>query len=289
MKILVFGNGQLGQELNFLAEQDSKLTLVVYDFPEADISSLTNVTTISKKEAPQFIVNAAAYTAVDKAENDEATAFEVNAIGPQNLALTCKDLDIPLIHVSTDYIFDGESTQPYQISDIPNPQSAYGRTKLAGEWAIQSTWPKHYIFRTAWVYSVFGNNFVKTMLRLGAERDELGIVADQIGSPTNARDLASAILQTIQNSTNSSSHFGTYHYTNKGSCSWHDFACEIFKIAKTKGLKTPKRVKGIRTEDFPVLAKRPSYSVMSLDKCKDLNLKMIDWKESLYNFFKEPK
>lgn len=295
-KLLVFGAGQLGQELKYLLSQSPSFDLAIYDYPVGDITSLEKVTKLAQEEGPQFIINAAAYTAVDKAESDEANAFAVNATGPHNLALLAKNLDIPLIHVSTDYVFSGDANEPYQTDDLANPQSSYGRTKLAGEWAVQALWPKHFIIRTAWVYSVFGNNFVKTMLRLGEERDELKIVGDQIGSPTNARDLAQGIIdlclsveqssQEVSGAELQSAPYGIYHYTNSGECSWYDFASEIFRLAKERGLKTPSTVKPIKTEEYPTPAKRPAYSVLSLDKMSKLS-QIRPWEKGLKDFFDE--
>ena len=295
-KLLVFGEGQLGQELKYLLSQSSSFDLAIYDYPVGDITSLEKVTELAEVEGPQFIINAAAYTAVDKAESDEANTFAVNAMGPHNLALLAKSLDIPLIHVSTDYVFNGEAKQPYEPGAVANPESAYGRTKLAGEWAIQSLWQKHFIVRTAWVYSVFGNNFVKTMLRLGEERDELKIVADQIGSPTNARDLAQGIIDlclSVEESKEGANGtelqqapYGVYHYTNSAECSWYDFACEIFSLAKEKGLKTPSTVMPIKTEEYPTPAKRPAYSVLSLDKMSKIS-QIRPWDKALKDFFND--
>ena len=262
MVVLVTGaNGQLGQSIQFIANKYPNIQFVYTDFQEMDITNLESCQTNFEKYKPHFCINTAAYTAVDKAESEPEKAHFINAKGAENLAKVCKENDTILLHISTDFIFDGTSTSlsmttGYKETDIPNPQSVYGQTKLDGEIAIQKTWEKHFIIRTSWVYSQFGNNFMKTMLRLASERDSLSVVSDQIGTPTNAVDLAEVLIKIIQSS-NYQSSFGIYNFSNEGQCSWYDFANEIFH---QKGIKID--LKPIPTSAYPTPAKRPAYSVL---------------------------
>ena len=229
------------------------------------------------KNKINVIVNCAAYTAVDKAEKEPNQADAINHLAVKSLANIAKSQSIKLIHISTDYVFDGTAHKPYKESDSTNPQSVYGKTKLDGEQAMQAINPVNsIIIRTSWVYSEFGNNFVKTMLRLGKERDELNVVCDQIGTPTNARDLAKAILETIPQLTNDNVEI--YHYSNAGVCSWYDFAQTIFEINNIKC-----QVKPIPSEAYPTPAKRPYYSVIDKGKIvKKFDLDINHWRTSLY-------
>ncbi|MCW1146912.1 dTDP-4-dehydrorhamnose reductase [Flavobacterium lacisediminis] len=278
MVVLVTGaNGQLGQSIQFIADKHPNIQFVYTDFQEMDITNLESCQTVFSKYKPQFCINTAAYTAVDKAESEAEKAQLINAIGPENLAKICKEFDTILVHISTDFIFDGTSKTPYLESDIPNPQSVYGQTKLDGEIAIQKNWEKHFIVRTSWVYSQFANNFMKTMLRLASERDNLSVVNDQIGTPTNAVDLADVLLNIITKDEIQISHFGTYNFSNEGVCSWYDFANEIFHQSKISIHLNP-----IPTEAYPTPAKRPAYSVLDKTKIKKVFGVLIkDWKESL--------
>ena len=230
MVVLVTGaNGQLGQSIQFIANQYPNVQFIYTDYQELDITNFESCHTVFAKYKPQFCINTAAYTAVDKAESEAEKAHLINVIGPENLAKVCKEYNTILLHISTDFIFDGTSTQPYLETDIPNPKSVYGQTKLDGELAVQKNWEKHFIIRTSWVYSQFANNFMKTMLRLASERDSLSVVNDQIGTPTYAVDLAEVLMNIIQSSiTNKPSPFGIYNFSNEGVCSWHDFASAIF-------------------------------------------------------------
>ena len=263
MVVLVTGaKGQLGQSLQFIAPNYPELQFVFCDSKDLDITDLNNVKQIFKQFKPAYCINAAAYTAVDKAESEPEKAHSINVIGAKNLATVCAAHSTVLLHISTDFVFDGTASKPYTESDIPNPTGVYGQTKLDGEKAIQEIWNKHYIIRTSWVYSQFGNNFMKTMLRLASERDSISVVNDQIGTPTNAVDLAEVILKILtEHSKRNTEHYGIYNFSNEGQCSWYDFAKKIFEVNNiTINLKP------IPTSSFPTPAKRPSYSV--LDKAK---------------------
>lgn len=286
MVVLVTGaNGQLGQSIQFIAEKYPNIQFVYTDFQEMDITNLENCKTVFAKHEPQFCINTAAYTAVDKAESEQEKAHLINAVGPENLAKVCKEFDTILLHISTDFIFSGENRvtsrgveMPYLESDIPNPQSVYGQTKLDGELAIQKNWEKHFIVRTSWVYSQFANNFMKTMLRLASERDSLSVVSDQIGTPTNAVDLAETLVTIIQSSIiHHPSSFGIYNFSNEGVCSWYDFAKEIFH---QKGISID--LQPIPTSAYPTPAKRPAFSVLDKSKIKTtFPVEIADWKTSL--------
>ncbi len=295
MIVLVTGaNGQLGQSLQFVAEKFPKIDFIFYNSSELDITNLDQIKKVFEVCKPIFCINAAAYTAVDNAESEPEKAFAINVTGSKNLAEVCKKNNTTLFHISTDFIFDGTSQTPYKETDIPNPTGVYGQTKLDGEKAIQAIWAKYIIIRTSWVYSQFGNNFMKTMLRLASERESLSVLDDQIGTPTNAVDLAEALVSIIchmeltQNpveaqtvSSNfqlpTSNLFGIYNFSNLGQCSWYDFAKEIFKIHNVII-----DLKPITTASFPTPAQRPKFSV--LDKSKIIDIFQIDiksWEESL--------
>lgn len=280
MVVLVTGaNGQLGQSIKFIANKYPTIQFIYTDFDEMDITNIESCTNAFLKYKPQFCINTAAYTAVDKAESEPEKAHLINSIGPENLAKVCKEYDTILLHISTDFIFDGNSKTPYLESDLPNPQSVYGQTKLEGEIAIQNTWEKHFIIRTSWVYSQFGVNFMKTMLRLASERDSLSVVSDQIGTPTNAVDLAECLLTIISFDFRLSTFdcYGIYNYSNEGVCSWYDFAAAIFH---QKEIKID--LKPIPTSAYPTPAKRPAYSVLDKKKIKDtFNIEISEWKASL--------
>ncbi|GHT72610.1 NAD(P)-dependent oxidoreductase [Bacteroidia bacterium] len=265
MTVLVTGaNGQLGNELRVLATQYPALSFVFTDLPEGDITNSLNVNELVEKTQPQFVVNCAAYTAVDKAESDLALATLINATAVQNLTNACKQAGAYFIHISTDYVFDGKSCLPYRENDATNPQTVYGRTKLQGEnFALE--YDKSVVIRTAWLYSPFGNNFVKTMLRLGSEKSSINVVADQVGTPTYANDLARAILQIVHTTQQDASRFvgGLFHFSNEGVCSWYDFAVSIMQAAQL-----PCAVQAIDTTDYPTPAQRPAYSVLHKGKIK---------------------
>jgi dTDP-4-dehydrorhamnose reductase len=279
MVVLVTGSkGQLGQSIQHIASKYPELIFVYTDYLEMDITNLDKCDEVFLKYNPKYCINTAAYTAVDKAESEPEKAHLINAIGAENLAKFCKTFDTILIHISTDFIFDGTSIKPYLETDISNPQSVYGQTKLDGELAIQKTWEKHFIVRTSWVYSQFANNFMKTMLRLASERDSLSVVSDQIGTPTNAVDLAEVLLSIIQSPiTHHPSSFGIYNFSSEGQCSWYDFANEIFQ---QKGISID--LKPIPTSAYPTPAKRPVFSVLDKSKIKTtFSITIAEWKTSL--------
>ena len=283
MKILVTGsNGQLGRCLqDRLIEYPFEV--LALDHEDLDISVSSEVIRFCKAHDPDLIINAAAYTAVDKAEREPEQAAAVNAGGPKNLAEVCRMLDIPLIHISTDYVFDGAAIQPYKPNDEPSPESVYGETKLEGEKAVISAVQKHIIIRTAWVFSEYGHNFLKTMLRLGQERDSLSVVADQYGCPTYAGDLAGAILKIASQLSEDEKwpHYGVYHFCGEEATSWHGFARTVFKEAFSLGIlsKIPK-LKAISTDEYPTAAVRPKYSVLN---CNDFptRIENRNWQKSL--------
>ena len=280
MVILVTGaHGQLGQALQSIASHYPEIQFQFCGSQEADLTNKASLQQAFKNYNPTFCINAAAYTAVDKAESEPEKAYAINADGVRNLAEVCQEFCCVLLHVSTDFVFDGMNKTPYIETDIPHPTGVYGASKWAGEQAIQEILTPYYIVRTAWVYSNFGVNFMKTMLRLGAERDQLKVVDDQIGSPTLATDLATTLVimcqQTAQDFT--SAPYGVYHYSNEGSCSWCEFAQQILL---NHGLKTP--VLPIPTSEFPTPAKRPAYSVLDKSKIKKaFALEIPSWQEAL--------
>lgn len=280
MKILVTGAyGQLGNELNCLTSEYPEWQFIFTDIDSLDITNEESVNIFFVKNELDFVINCAAYTAVDKAENDAGTAEKVNAEASRILGKCSKNKGAKLIHVSTDYVFDGSSSKPYVETDNVNPQSIYGKTKLLGEQLCINENPETVIIRTSWLYSTFGNNFVKTMLRLAGERGKLNIVFDQVGTPTYAADLAKAILTIIELCENEPKRFipGVYHYSNEGVASWFDFAKAIFEISEIKCTVSP-----IRSVEFPTPAKRPEYSVIDKSKIKNtFALNIPYWKDSL--------
>ncbi len=280
MVVLVTGaTGQLGQSLQFIAPKFLEIDFVFCSSSDLDITNLESCQAVFLKIKPNYCINAAAYTAVDKAESESEKSHLINVIGTQNLAAVCKEYSTVLLHISTDFVFDGNATKPYTENDIPNPTGVYGQTKLDGEKAIQEIWLKHFIIRTSWVYSQFGNNFMKTMLRLASERDSVSVVNDQIGTPTNAVDLAEVLVHIIlaDNRQPITDNFGIYNFSNEGQCSWCDFAKEIFKINNIEI-----DLKSIPTSSFPTPAKRPKYSVLYKSKIKStFEIQIKSWEESL--------
>lgn len=275
LKILITGaNGQLGRCLQDVAERYPDYMFHFKTSKELDITSKENINKLFAHEKFDYCINCAAYTAVDKAETDQENAFLVNAEAVKYLSEACKAQNAVLIHISTDFVFDGSKTTPYTEEDTPNPINVYGASKLKGEQYVKELLEKYFIIRTSWVYSEYGNNFVKTMLRLGTERDELNVVNDQIGSPTYAGDLAEAIMKIINlEATN----YGIYHYSSEGAISWYDFAKEIFE---TKGMTI--KVNPIPSKAYTTPAKRPAFSVMDKTKAiKKLELKIGPWNQSL--------
>jgi dTDP-4-dehydrorhamnose reductase len=284
LRILQFGTiGQLGLELIRLAEHEG-VDLRVVTLEEADFTKPADVMrAVEQASGIDVVVNAAAYTAVDKAENEEALANAINADAVGVLASACAARGLPLIHVSTDYVYDGEKPVPYVETDPTNPLSVYGRTKLAGEDAIRESGVRHVILRTSWVYSAFGANFVKTMLRLGAEREELRVVDDQYGSPTAAGDLASAILAIAKRLAGApaAEQFGTFHYTGAGATTWRGFAEAIFARAGDWA-GTRARVVPISTAQYPTPARRPRSSRLDCAKIERVyGIRPVPWTEAL--------
>ncbi|RXP61843.1 dTDP-4-dehydrorhamnose reductase [Lutibacter sp. HS1-25] len=275
--ILVTGaNGQLGSEIRELASNYKNYTFLFTDVAELDITNHKIVEDFIKVNNINTIFNCAAYTAVDKAESDTEIADKINNLATENFARIAKEKKIKLIHISTDYVFDGISNIPYKENVIPNPQSVYGKTKLDGENAMLKINPENsIIIRTSWVYSSFGNNFVKTMLRLGNERDELNIVADQIGTTTYAKDLATVMLEILPKIKNETVEI--FHFSNEGVCSWFDFAKAIFELKEISIKLNP-----IESTQYPTPAKRPYYSVLSKNKIKEkYQIEIPYWKDSL--------
>lgn len=274
-KIAITGaGGQLGSELRFLSTQHPHFTFTFYNRSDLDITNREAVIETMQKNAFDYLINCAAYTAVDKAESEQAKAESINHHAAANLALACTQFNCKFIHISTDFVFDGTSSVPYTEESSTNPLSIYGSTKLQGEKAVSIHHPQAIILRTSWVYSTFGANFLKTILRLCKEKEQLNVIYDQVGTPTYARDLAEAILFIIQSNKWME---GVYHYSNEGVCSWYDFAIAIRDIA---GLKTP--IAPIETTQYPTPATRPKYSVLNKKKIKSVyGLSIPYWRESL--------
>lgn len=276
MKILVTGaNGQLGNEMKNILEKECPGVTLYTDIQELDLLDAQAVGLFVSKNEITHIVNCAAYTAVDKAEEDKALCAAVNIDAVKNLANAADAVGAKIIHISTDYVFDGTAHRPYKESDKVNPMSQYGTTKRTGETALIALAPESIIIRTSWLYSIYGNNFVKTMIRLGKERDQLKVVCDQVGTPTYAKDLAKAIYVILM------SHQwveGIYHFSNEGACSWYDFTKSIHRIANI----TTCNVLPIPTEDYPTAAARPSYSILNKSKIKaTYGVEIPHWEESL--------
>lgn len=286
-KIVVTGaNGQLGNELRDIDRGGAyagRYAFVFTDVAELDITDRAAVRAFMEAERPQWIINAAAYTAVDKAETDAERAEMLNAEAVRNLVSGAEAAGAGFVQISTDYVFDGhmpDDRRPLAENDPTGPRSVYGSTKLEGE-RYALGYERGFVVRTAWLYSTYGNNFVKTMLRLGAERPEIGVVADQWGTPTYAADLAAAIMRMIERADavpqRDSGLFGLYHYTNEGVATWCDFAGEIMRLAGRNCT-----VKGIATAEYPTLAERPAWSVLSKEKIRNaFGLDIPDWRESL--------
>ncbi len=275
MKILVTGAyGQLGSELNILQANFPDWKFVFTDVDSLDITDEAAVRDIFGKNNFDFVINCAAYTAVDKAESDLETAKKLNALAPELLGRYSKQNGVKLIHISTDYVFAGDGNQPYSEENEVNPQGVYGKTKLEGEQNCVRENSETIVIRTSWLYSAYGNNFVKTILRLGKEREELDVVFDQVGTPTYAADLAATILRIIE-----SDKFvpGIYHFSNEGVASWYDFAKAIFEITNVDC-----KIKPVLSAQFPTPAKRPHYSVLNKSKIRCIfKVEVPYWKDSL--------
>lgn len=288
LRIAVVGrSGQVAHALACAADA-RRVPLSARGRPELDLSSIDSVAGFFRDAQPTLVVNAAAYTAVDKAESEPEAAFAANAGAPALLATLCNHFKLPLIHYSTDYVFDGLKRTPYTEDDAIDPLGVYGASKAAGEAAVRATCPAHIILRTAWVYAPAGANFVRTMLRLGGDRDVLRVVDDQRGAPTSAIDIANATLDIAERiASGGETAWGTYHLTASGETTWHGFAAEIFKLAAAGGLKTP-RLEAITTAEYPTPARRPAYSVLGTAKIRDLfGIRLPEWQASLARDFDE--
>ena len=273
--IVVFGaSGQLGQCFRNLAGQNNFPGFYFPSKDEADILHHEGLEKLFNTHKPLYCINCAAYTAVDKAEDEPEIALEVNKMGVENVAKLCAAYSATLIHISTDFVFKGDKSSPRSEDDDAKPVNVYGQTKLAGEQAVTASLNEHFIIRTGWLYSEYGNNFVKTMLKLGAERSELKVIADQAGTPTYAMDLAACVMKVILSK---SAAYGIYHYSNEGIASWYDFAKSIFELAGNHVKVIP-----VKTEEYVTKAVRPAYSVMDKSKIKKaFQMEIPYWRESL--------
>ena len=276
--VLVTGaNGQLGRALRLLAESHPEHKFIFTDVDTLDITDPEAVRLMMADGGVNYVLNCAAYTAVEKAEDDEAMCSHINSFAVGVLGKAAHEAGAKMIHISTDYVFDGTGHRPYVETDETNPLSAYGRTKLAGEKLLMEVCPDAVVLRTAWLYSEWGNNFVKTVLRLGKERDELGFVFDQVGAPTYAGDLAKAMLRVVEADTQGAFVPGVYHFSNEGVCSWYDFAVKILQLANLHC-----HIRPIETKDYPTKAARPHFSVLNKKKFKTTyNVTIPHWEESL--------
>ena len=286
MNILITGsNGQLGSEIKDLAANYPSFSFFFLDLPTLDICNSDQLDVFFKDKNINAVINCAAYTAVDKAEQDVDIAEKVNSEGVLNLVKAVRKVQGKLIHISTDYVFNGNNFLPYQELDEVNPIGVYGVTKRTGELAVINSDIDGIVIRTSWLYSAYGNNFVKTMLRLGNEKEELSVIFDQVGTPTNASDLAKACLDifAIQKESKISLNGKLYHYSNEGVASWYDFAISIMELGEENC-----QVKPIQTKDYPTLAKRPHYSVLNKSKIKtDFKIEIPYWRDSLKKCIKK--
>ncbi|GLB48142.1 dTDP-4-dehydrorhamnose reductase [Neptunitalea lumnitzerae] len=281
MKILVTGaSGQLGTCIQEVAAEYENLEWIFASSIDLDITDVEEVSDFFSEHQPDTVINCAAYTAVDKAENHAETVYNVNAEAVRILSEQCKFHNAVLVHISTDFVFDGTAKEPYKITDATNPLGVYGASKLKGETYVQEILDTYFIIRTSWVYSEFGGNFMKTMLRLAETKNELNVVADQIGAPTYAMDLAKFLVEIVSSK---STNYGIYHYSNKGSISWHTFASAIFEYAQKDVV-----VHAIPTTEYPTPAKRPEYSVLDTSNTiAQFKVDIPDWKTSLQNCLKK--
>jgi len=283
MRVLLTGaNGQVGWELSNRGAKRG-LEILALDRSALDITETISVSREVNRPGVSLVVNAAGYTAVDEAESEPELAFAVNRDGPAYLASACEKVGIPLVHISTDYVFDGQKKGVYLVTDPVSPLSVYGKSKAAGEVEVRKYLREHFILRTGWVYGVHGHNFVKTMLRLGREREVVQVVTDQYGCPTYAADLAETILRiATQFLEGGQVHWGTYHYCGKGVTSWHGFAEEIFRLASGDSSLKVKRVEPVSTSEYPTKAKRPASSILDCSVLEHtFNIHPQPWAESL--------
>jgi len=278
---LIGNKGMLGTDVEILLKNEG-MDYIASD-QEIDITNVDELQKFAQSKPITWIVNCAAYTAVDKAEDEPELAFKINAEGPENIAEIAKQKGAKLIHISTDYVFDGTKKDAYTETDTPNPLGVYGKSKLQGEINIQRTLKEYFILRTAWLYGKHGNNFIYTMLRLFKERDEIRVVGDQFGAPTYAPDLAQAIIKIIQINSET---YGIYHFTSEGKTTWYDFACQIYNTSKQQGILTKDTaLLKITTDQYPTKAKRPQNSYLSKEKIqKVFNVDVQPWQHGLNDF-----
>lgn len=276
MKVLVTGaNGQLGYDVIKLLDSEG-VEFLGTNRESLDITNEEQVKRVINDYNPDVVIHCAAYTAVDKAEDEKELCYSVNVLGTKYVAEACKDIDAKMVYISTDYVFDGEGDKPFDVADKPNPINYYGLTKYEGEVEVQRILDKYFVVRISWVFGSNGNNFVKTMLRLGKERDEISVVADQIGSPTYTPDLAKLLVEMLK-----TGKYGVYHATNEGYCSWYEFACEIFKQAEMEVKVNP-----IKTEEYLTRASRPKNSRLEKYKTHENFHVLPIWQDAIYRFFK---
>lgn len=277
MKMIITGaNGQLGRELTEWKTETAEV--IGFGRNELDITSLPACRNLFTIHRPDVVIHCAAYTAVDKAESEPDEAFRVNAAATRNVAVAAREVGAKFCYISTDYVFDGTGTTPYNEYDRTNPQTVYGKSKLAGELAVQMLHDRFFIVRTSWVYGKYGNNFVKTMLKMAGERDQLKVVSDQVGSPTYTYDLAAFLLELVQ-----TDYFGVYHASNSGICSWYDFAIAIFEDSAISIQVDP-----CATADFPRPAPRPAYSVLDHSAIRSNGFQPLrPWREALNHYLKD--
>ncbi|MFF2480865.1 dTDP-4-dehydrorhamnose reductase [Paenibacillus sp. NPDC058071] len=276
LKIAVTGaNGQLGKELAEWNTENLNIEIIGFGRDTLNVTDLENCRVVLAQHRPDVVIHCAAYTAVDQAESEADTAFLVNYSGTRNIAIATREIGAKLCYISTDYVFDGKSSIPYNEYDLTNPQTVYGKSKLAGENSVQTLHDKFFIVRTSWVFGKYGNNFVKTMIKLGSERDQISVVADQLGSPTYTYDLAQFLLELVQ-----TEYYGIYHASNSEVCSWFDFANEIFQLSELNPQVIP-----CTTEEFPRPAPRPAFSVMDHTAIRIHGLQTLrTWREALKHF-----
>lgn len=288
-KILLFGSlGQVGSELSQILTPIGDV--IRCDRTLVNLCKEEEIRQCIRENKPQIIVNAAAYTAVDKAESEPELAHQINSIAPQIMAEEMEKIKGKLIHISTDYVFDGKANIPYKETDLTNPLGVYGKTKLEGEENIKKINGSFIIIRTPWVYGSYGKgNFVKTMLRLGKEREKINVVMDQIGCPTYAEDIAKIIGKMVEENSTEKTHQEIYHFSNRGVCSWYDFAVNIFSQARELGYDLAvKEVNPIATSEYPTPAQRPNYSVLNTSKIsQDYNFQPPYWRDSLKKYFQK--
>ena len=292
MKVFILGaQGQVGKELVSLAEKSGFDTIAV-GRSELDITMIKHVKSSIQLHKPDIVLNAAAYTDVDKAEEEQDIAYAINRDGAENLAAVCKEQNIPLIHISTDYVFDGTKSEAYSENDDVSPLGIYGMSKWQGEEAIRLKQPQHIILRVAWVFGAHGNNFVKTMLRLAKEKDQLNIVVDQFGGPSPAKSISKTLIFLVETYQKEKVlKWGTYHYCGAEKTSWYDFANEIFTQAKEKGLSDKDiKIKAIPSSEYPTPAKRPANSMLDCAKIKSaFGIELPSWKKALNEVLEELK